>query len=174
MRTLGYPRGQQSRDRNPCRHSHRGVRGHRQQGWRDRCEHRRSHRIARWPWRGRGLSDGKGSRCRVGPAIRRQGRTGAERRSRPLACVQGRRDMIPCAHGQCNVAESRTRAHADWDDQPPNTANAGIAKVLALKPKGYNANEAYGVVEHLEGWQVMVLEYVEGETLTDEPIAMGG
>ncbi|MEO7663671.1 MAG: hypothetical protein ABIV26_00980 [Candidatus Limnocylindrales bacterium] len=25
----------------------------------------------------------------------------------------------------------------------PNTANAGIAKVLALRTKGYNANEAY-------------------------------
>ena len=29
------------------------------------------------------------------------------------------------------------------------------------------------VVEHLDDWQVMVLEYVEGETLTDETIAMG-
>ena len=29
------------------------------------------------------------------------------------------------------------------------------------------------VVEYLDEWQVMVLEYVEGETLTDETIAMG-
>jgi hypothetical protein len=28
------------------------------------------------------------------------------------------------------------------------------------------------VVEHLDDWQVMVLEYVEGETLTDETIAI--
>ena len=36
--------------------------------------------------------------------------------------------------------------HAAWsngDVASPNTANAGIGKVLALRAKGYNANEAY-------------------------------
>lgn len=36
--------------------------------------------------------------------------------------------------------------HAAWsngDVDSPNTANAGVAKVLALRAKGYNANEAY-------------------------------
>ena len=37
-------------------------------------------------------------------------------------------------------------SYAAWsngDVASPNTANAGIAKVLALRGKGYNANEAY-------------------------------
>lgn len=34
-------------------------------------------------------------------------------------------------------------ASSNGDAQSPNTANAGVAKVLALRAKGYNANEAY-------------------------------
>ncbi|MBI2776806.1 MAG: N-acetylmuramoyl-L-alanine amidase [Chloroflexi bacterium] len=41
------------------------------------------------------------------------------------------------------IDPAKYAAWSNGDVASPNTANAGIAKVLALRTKGYNANEAY-------------------------------
>ena len=41
------------------------------------------------------------------------------------------------------IDATKYAAWSNGDVDSPNTANAGVAKVLALRAKGYNANEAY-------------------------------